>query len=532
MGSPLFLEIQGDRILLGKRFDHQRGAIIMAQGLLGFQYEAEQSGVGVTALAGLPLYLDLIVASGLAKAIKAHVAVAGCQGWHDVQMLLALIFLNIVGGDCVDDLEHLEHDAGFCFVMKSIERKFFTRSERKALSARWRRERVRTIPSPSSMLQWLERFHDEETGKERKVGTAIIPVLTGKLRSLWIVNQCLLSFSQKHCRADTGTLDMDATLIETFKRAALHSYKGFKAYQPINCWFAEQGVMLYSEFRDGNVPAGFDHLRFLRDSLRAAEAIGLKKVYFRADSAAYQQDLLLYCGEGKDERFGVIEFAVSADVTQEFRKAVLEVSEDSWSPLYRTVDGVRYKTEQEWAEVCFVPNWVGHSKKRKDYRFLAIREPLRQLDLGNDEDLPFPTQGFGAKGKFKLFGVVTNRTDLSGEDVIWWHRKRCGKSEEVHSVLKDDLAGGQMPSGKFGANAAWWAIVILAHNLNALMKRLVLGEKWISKRMKALRFALINLPGRVVTHARQLIIRVTGAGKTLSMILSARQRILALAQAP
>jgi len=30
--------------------------------------------------------------------------------------------------------------------------------------------------------------------------------------------------------------------------------------------------------------------------------------------------------------------------------------------------------------------------------------------------------------------------------VIWWHRERCGKSEEVHSVLKEDLAGGQMLS--------------------------------------------------------------------------------------
>jgi hypothetical protein len=45
---------------------------------------------------------------------------------------------------------------------------------------------------------------------------------------------------------------MDATLIETHKRDALHCYKGFKAYQPLNCWWAEQGTMLYSEFRDGN----------------------------------------------------------------------------------------------------------------------------------------------------------------------------------------------------------------------------------------------------------------------------------------
>jgi hypothetical protein len=29
---------------------------------------------------------------------------------------------------------------------------------------------------------------------------------------------------------------MDATLIETHKRDALPRYKGFKVYQPLNCW--------------------------------------------------------------------------------------------------------------------------------------------------------------------------------------------------------------------------------------------------------------------------------------------------------
>jgi hypothetical protein len=79
---------------------------------------------------------------------------------------------------------------------------------------------------------------------------------------------------------------------------------------------------------------------------------------------------------------------------------------------------------------------------------------------------------------------VTNRKS-AGDQVIWWLRERCGKSEEVHSVMKSDLAGGQMPSGLFGADAAWWALTIMAHNLNATMKRLVLGEEWTTKRMKA-----------------------------------------------
>ncbi|MGB8840412.1 MAG: hypothetical protein WCC64_05030 [Aliidongia sp.] len=50
-------------------------------------------------------------------------------------------------------------------------------------------------------------------------------------------------------------------------------------------------------------------------------------------------------------------------------------------------------------------------------RFLAIREPLRPLDLGDREQLPFPTAEFADKARFK----------------------------------------------RFGANAAWWTIMILAH---------------------------------------------------------------------
>ena len=127
-------------------------------------------------------------------------------------------------------------------------------------------------------------------------------------------------------------------------------------------------------------------------------------------------------------------------MTEEFRKAARAVADADWQPLYRTVEGQRYKTDQEFAEVCFVPAWAGHSRRRADYRFLAIREPLRQLDLADAAQLPFSTEEFAAKGRFKLFGIVTNRT-LPGDQVIWWLRERCGKSEEVHAVMNWPAAG-------------------------------------------------------------------------------------------
>jgi hypothetical protein len=536
---------------------------MVAQGVLSFQYEAEGSSVGLTSLAGLPLYLDLIKASGLGEAIQRFVRVAGTQGWLDIQMVLALIFLNLAGGDCVEDLERLERDEGFAAVLRTIERELLSRAERRSLDVRWRRTRRRAVPSPSAMLEWLERFHDPATPKA-VAGTAFIPPVTKALQSFWQVNQTLLDFVQKHLLAVAATLGMDATLIGTNKRDALPCYKGFKAYQPLNCWWAEQSVMLYSEFRDGNVPAGHEQLRVLKASLAHLPA-SVTKVSLRSDTAGYQEELLLYCGEGKDLRFGVIDFAsaltacgsigplhgpIGVDVTEAFRAAVMTVAETEWKPLVRMFGGKPQETGQEWAEVCYVPSWAtehakegGHSRKRADYRFLAIREPLSEADQASagaaggttrradETKLPFPTQVFAAKGTGKLFGVVTNR-EIAGDQVIWWHRERCGKSEEAHAALKCDLAGGQLPSGLSGANAAWWTITILSHNPHIAMKRLALGEEWAPKRMKAMRLLLIGLPGRVISHARQLLIRLGSGAEAPRTMITARQTIRALACGP
>jgi hypothetical protein len=72
----------------------------------------------------------------------------------------------------------------------------------------------------------------------------------------------------------------------------------------------------------------------------------------------------------------------------------------------------------------------------------------------------------------------------------------------------------------------------MAFNLNAVMKRLALGTRWATTRMKALRFHLIGLPGRVVTHSRKLIIRLGGGAEALATLIDARRAIRALAQEP
>ena len=505
----------------------------MSQGRLPFQYEEERRESGMTALGGLPVYLDLADMMGMGDAIERHVHVReGGQGWSDRQVVMSLILLNLAGGDCVDDLRVMEGDEGFCRVMRGVELHGMKRRERRALQRRWRKERRRAVPAPSSVFRYLEAFHDEEQEELRVEGRAFIPAMNEHLRGLAGVNRELMGFAQRHNPQETATLDTDATLVETHKREALWCYKHFKSYQPLNVWWAEQEMVLHTEFRDGNVPAGYEQLRVFQEALEAMP-VGVKRVRMRSDTAGYQHELLRWCEEGKSERFGRIEFGVGCDVTGEFKVAVSEVPEGDWKPLYVERDGQRVKTDREWAEVCFVPNEIGHSKKGPVYRYLATREPLKQLELPGMEvqrSLPFPTMQLRGQ-RYKVFGIVTNM-EWDGGELIPWLYKRCGKSEEAHCVMKEDLAGGRLPSGKFGENAAWWWMMVLALNLNALMKGLVLGGSWVTRRMKAMRFHLIHLPGRVLEHSRRLIIRLSKGHPSLRMLLEARARINELAMKP
>jgi hypothetical protein len=521
------LNNQHDRIQVANQIYHQRGESIMAQGVLPYKYEEEKTTSGMTSLAGLPVYLDLASVLGLGDHIRAHMQVRQSQGWTDEQVILSLVLLNLAGGDAVEDMRILDKDEGFCRVLGRIETKGLTRLKRRATERRWRKEHHRSVPSPSAIFRYLEAFHTPDEEKKRTKGTAFIPAPNQYLKGLVKVNRDFVASVQKHRPKTEATLDMDATLIETQKEDALFSYKGYKAYQPFNVWWAEQQLMLHTEFRDGNVPAGYEQLRVFKEALDMLPE-GVTKVYLRSDTAGYQHDLLRYCAK-KHPRFGTIDFAVGVDVTKEFKRAVAEAEE--WKPVMKEVKGEMKPTVKEWAEVCFVPNEIAHSKDAPVYRYVATRELLEQPELpGMEGQMPFPAMTIAEK-RYKIFGIVTNR-DIDGSELVTWLHRRCGKSEEAHSVMKEDLAGGKLPSADFGENAAWWGIMMLAFNLNSAMKQLALKGAWVTRRMKTLRFSLINLPGRVMTHARGLVVRLAEGHPSFDVLLAARQRIMELGYVP
>jgi hypothetical protein len=177
----------------------------------------------------------------------------GGRGWLDLQMVLAVMLLNLV--------RRGHRAAGarpWVFRDPARDREGFavargTAVVEEPLSARTRADDALAVGAVGLV---------DPNSPKASAGTAFIPAVTKELEGLWRVNQALLAFLHNHQPARSATLDMDATLIETHKREALYCYKKFKAYQPLNCWWAEQGAMLDSEFRDGNVPAGHEHCGF------------------------------------------------------------------------------------------------------------------------------------------------------------------------------------------------------------------------------------------------------------------------------
>lgn len=99
------------------------------------------------------------------------------------------------------------------------------------------------------------------------------------------------------------------------------------------------------------------------------------------------------------------------------------VEEDQWHRIYKKIGKEKVKTKQEWADVGFVPNAIGHSRRSPEYRYLAIREPLEQRVLAGMEQemlFSFPTLKMRDKS-YKLLGTVTNM-EMEGEELIYWHR--------------------------------------------------------------------------------------------------------------
>lgn len=458
------------------------------EGLLPFKLIEDESGEALTSYSGLPLVVETCEALGLSRLVKQHVRIKQRQrGFSESQYVQSLIALMAAGGDCLEDIERLRSDAGLKLL-------------------------VGEMPSAEAVRFFLYGFHDEKLLEGRPEEGAFIATESAPLAGLWEVQREVVLKASRTEAPRQATIDQDATVVESHKEQSRMTYLGERGYQPVINYWAEQDLILSDEFRDGNVPAGMDPLPSF---LRATRALphSVETIYFRSDSAAYPHTLLDKMREGIElhGKQVPIYFGISADVSEALKGKITSLTESAWKPLRRLTEKGWIEGRKEWAEVEFIPSAASVEKDMKPDRYLAIRVRPWQGELFSDGH------------SYHYYAVVTNRWEMEGEELLRWQRERCGSVEKVHDVVKNDLAGGVMPCGRFYANAAWWRLNCLCYNVISIMKRKALPKSFWPVRMKALRFHLIGVAGKVVSHARMTFLKISegliGYGQARSQLV-------------
>jgi hypothetical protein len=453
-----------------------------------FEIDPEPAPELLTAFGGMPLAVQAFRSLGLPASIQRQVRIKQRQrGYDEATMVESFMVLQAAGGECLDDFQRLREDSGLQELIGH------------------------ELPSPSAALQFLYQFHEEEKieeAKQRRLPKeeAYIPEENEALQGLGRVNRDLVQvFGQRCPDQKIATVDLDTTIIESRKREALPTYEGECGYQPMLAVWAETDVVLADEFRDGNVPA------LMAPQAVAQRAFGalpgtIESFYFRGDSACHEHRLINWLRDEEREGGprGFIGFAISARMTEALREAIIALPEKAWQ-AERSDAGA----ERHCAEVPFVPSERSEKKDLQPLRYVAVRVRKRQEEL------------FADGSKVKYFAVVSNIPPWSTPRLLEWHREKAGSIERVHDILKNDLGAGVMPCGRFGANAAWLRLNVLTHNVLTSLKRLALPPELLSARPKRLRFLIFQTPGRIVQHARRVLLRLAATKERIAEWIAA-----------
>jgi len=407
------------------------------------------------------------------------------RGFSEAQFIESISLLQAVGGECPEDMRLLLGD-------ECLERGLGYQ-----------------LPSVTAVREFLERFHNKDLEKlrpKREVQKSFIFPSSDAVAALQQVQSGLVRriaklYEKQGQPQRVATVDQDATIIESHKEAAYYHYEDGRGYQPMVAVWAEADLVLADEFRDGNVPAKQDPLSCAKLAFGALPE-GIQKRYFRGDSACHNDELVdwLKHPDRSAEPGGRIVFAVSAVMSEPLAKALREVKEPDWTTFgAKEHDG----TLRQWAEVDFVPGEKSEHKDSQPLRYVGLRLLKPQGVLFKD----------GTDRHFHA--VLTNEKQLDGGRLLDWHREKAGTVEHTHDEVKNGLAGGHVPSQRFGVNSAWFKISLLTYNIVSAIKGLCLEGEERTARMKRLRLLLIHVAGRMNRNNCVMGLRLCNSAQAL-----------------
>ena len=336
------------------------------------------------------------------------------------------------------------------------------------------------LPGADAIGQWLRR--------------------PGQLAGLKKVNKLLVR--QVIARSDKAdfTLDVDATMIETRKQCADMTYLGCRAFQALLSFIAELDLCVACDYRQGSVPAGSGVKQHLLVAYRLLKSCGKRLVQLRSDSAGYTADVINACNE-----LGVT-FTITADQDAAVKATIRKVDrQGGWTRLFR-LDG---KPTDRWYKTAI------HcmEKTGKSFKLIILRWPNPEPELFRQEPYCYHV-------------IATNDEERQPHEVIWFHNGR-GDAENYNKELKSGFGMDYAPCRSIRADAVYFEIGVLAHNLAVAVKRLVLGGEWVRRTIASLRWRLLQIAGKVVRHGRQLILRVQESH--FELFETVRQRLTLLA---
>lgn len=269
----------------------------------------------LTSRSGLVFYSEFLRTYGIKGLIDTLMPEPGSnRGYRAWQYIEPILLMLIGGGRHIEDLREIIQDKGL----------------RKLIG-------MKEIPSPSTVGDWLRR--------------------QAKGEGLSRIKKVIDKINKKAVKQDTHkeyTLYSDPTIIEANKREAMKTYLGVKGYRPIISAFKELPLIIYHEFREGNVVGD------VMDAIKRAYDIlpeGKRIRHASLDSEYYRTDVMGYL------RSKGTTFSIAADKDIAVKEVIKRI--DNWRP-FRDRDGVL--TDREIGKTVHTMNKLSFS-----FRLIVLR---------------------------------------------------------------------------------------------------------------------------------------------------------------
>jgi len=324
---------------------------------------------------------------------------------------------------------------------------------------------IENIPTASAIIKWL-----------KKVG------LIG-VYGLEKINKIFLNRYLKKINKKDLILDIDASVIESHKSTANYTYKKVPGYTPM-IGHINNGYIINAEFRDGNIAPSDTNLEFIKKCIK--QLPNNKKIkYIRADSASYQAKIFNHCEDNN------IKFVISAPLDESIKYNIDNIPNDKWEKLSES---------EEIAEFIHTMNNTNNA-----FRVIVTKKTITPM-LPHIEDY-LTTEQKHAIEKTYYHCIATNDNNLTPQEIVKFYRQRGETSENKIKELKNGFNLDYLPTSNFISNALYFQIGVLAYNLFLLFKT-ILDKNLQHHTIKTIRYKIYNIAGKLITHSREIILKV------------------------